>query len=245
MKTGLILASGYGSRLRKYFSIPKYFINIRDYPLIYYPYYSLLNSGIRRIGIIFNEETFKFFSQIKEYFTDVELSVLVNPRPELDNGYTLLYGLYMLNSYPVLVSVSDHIYPPHVITEMTSNLGYFDDADFIVAGDRKPLYVDVSEATKILVRDGFITYIGKDLQDFSYIDMGIFIFKESFKKYVDISINQPITISQLLNKVISEGGRGQVYVFEGLPWKDVDTLEDYNLVSSEFFDKVFKPYFNL
>ncbi len=241
---GIILAAGYGSRLRSHFNIPKYYVDIRGYPLLYYPYYSLSKAGISKVYIIFNDETYRMFKEVEDLFNMADVEALVNPYPELDNGYTLVYGLSQVDRYPIIVSVSDHIYPYHVASEFVKLATTVGEEDFIVAGDASPDYVDIDEATKIRVVDGWISSIGKGLQDYSYIDMGLFLFYPGFKEYVDPGLMEPYTINDFLNRVVSMGGRGRVYPVEGLPWKDVDTFDDYVLVTQHLYDRVFKPYFN-
>ena len=241
----LILAAGYGSRLRRHLGIPKYFIDIHGYPLIYYPYYSLSKAGISKIHFIFNLETYSLFREVEDLFNLAEIEVLVNPYPELDNGYTLVYGLSQVGIYPIIVSVSDHIYPYTIISNLLSSINSFNDADFMVVGDSSPDYVDVDEATKILVASGKIKAIGKTLSRYTYIDMGIFLFNPSFRRYVDPSYMEPYTINDFLNRVLSLGGIGRVLPNKGLPWKDVDTLDDYNLVSKQLFKGIFRPYFKV
>ena len=242
---GIILAAGYGSRLRSHFNIPKYYIDIHGYPLLYYPYYSLSKAGVSKVYIVFNDETYRMFRDVEELFNLADVEVLVNPYPELDNGYTLVYALSQVDRYPIIVSVSDHIYPYHVASDLVNLAQDIWDVDFVVAGDSSPDYVDIMEATKIKVEEDRILSIGKGLPDYSYIDMGLFLFYPGFRRYVDPSVMKPFTINDFLNRVVSMGGLGRVYSAEGFPWKDVDTFEDYTLVTQQLFDRVFKPYFNL
>lgn len=242
---GIILAAGYGSRLMSHLKIPKYYIDISGYPLLYYPYYSLSKAGVSKVYIIFNEETYRMFRDVEELFDQTRIQVLVNPYPELENGYSLVYALSYVDKYPIIVSVGDHIFPYTVASDLLSLARDIWDVDFIVAGDVSPDYVDISEATKIRIEDNRISKIGKDIRKYNYIDMGIFLFLPSFRKYVDLSLMEPFTINDFLNRVVSMGGKGWVYSVEGVPWKDVDTFEDYIMVTQQLFDRVFKPYFNL
>lgn len=241
---GIILVAGYGSRLRHYLKIPKYYINIHGYPLLYYPYYSLYKAGVSKIYLVFNEETLNIYRELEGIFNLVDVDVIVNPHPELDNGYTLLYALSKVDRYPIVVSVSDHIYPYHVVSGLIELADAVEGVDFYVVGDANPNFVDVSEATKIMVEEDRIVFIGKELMNYSYIDMGIFLFNTGFRKYVE-TVVEPITINSFLNRVISIGGYGKVYAVENIPWKDIDTYEDYILVTNHLYEEVFKVYFNL
>ena len=242
MVKGLVLASGYGLRLRKYFNKPKYFIDIWGYPLIYYPLYCLKHAGIKDIYIIVNREVEKHIYKLNDILEEFNVSIILNPYPELDNGYTLLYGLDKIDDEWIIVSVSDHIYPPNIVMKIKENIN--NTGDFYIAGDPDPIYVDEVEATKILTDDdNKVLKVGKELTTYKYVDMGIFLFSKRIFRYIDLDSKPKLTISQLINSIINSGSKGYVEVFKNVEWKDVDTLDDLKFVRSSYFKKLLGKYF--
>ena len=242
MVSGLILASGYGLRLKRYTNIPKYFVEIFGKPLIYYPISSLYSGGVRDIFMIVNNDIYKSIDLIRDLIETYKIEVIINPYPELDNGYTLLYALDRMCGDYVLVSVSDHIYPSSVVKEM---LRYVKSGgDFYIAGDPDPIYIDVIEATKIKTRNGKIERVGKDLKIYDYIDMGVFLFSRGIFRILDFR-KERMTISDLVNRLIENGGEGYVVPIHNVEWKDVDTLDDLKFVRSRYFQNIIRKYFDV
>ncbi len=232
MTCGMVLASGYGSRLRGYVDIPKYFVDIFGRPLIEYVLYSMCRSGVDDLYVVVNELTRRYLVSsglIEKYGVDV----IVNPRPELENGYTLLYSLSVVDDVSVLVSVADHIYPPSILRSLVDV-----DGDIVIAGDPDPLYIDIGEATKIRALGERVLEVGKGLDVFSHIDMGVF--------HIDrdkiLSITRPLfdkfegfTISEVINWVVAGGGEVLVKSFSGFPWRDIDVPRDIEYVFNDDF----------
>ncbi len=238
MVYGLVLASGYGTRLRGYIDIPKYFIELFGRPLIEYPIYSLCRSGVEKTFIIVNEYV-KPYLESSGLVGRYNLDVIVNPHPEWGNGFTLLYALRSIGG-EVLVSVADHIYPPTLPSLLSISKG-----DIVVAGDSMPKYVDVDEATKIYVSgDGRLVRIGKDLESFSYVDMGVFKMRaDSVTRYASDLWGRESSLSEVVEYVANQGGKVYVKDFTGFPWRDVDVPSDVEFVASPLFKKIVSKYF--
>ena len=88
----------------------------------------------------------------------------------------------------------------------------------IVAADKSPKTVNMDEATKILYDGEKIVKIGKDLKEFTHVDSGLFFGRKELGE-IDFEGN----LSELMLRLGKRGGVGE---FEGLPWFDVDTLEE-------------------
>ncbi len=233
---GIVLASGYGSRLAGLGGPPKYFLDIAGRPLISYPLRALRIAGADPLYVVVNRYTCGY---LWRYWDGLgRPGVVLNPRPELENGYTLVMALSRLWDGSALVSVSDHIYPSYVASRVVSCM---DGYDFVIAGDRSPRYVDVGEATMIRVDDeGCVEMVGKGLDRFDYIDMGVFAFSIDTIRFIKGIPPQRLGLSQLINMLVDEGFRGGVCSFEGVPWKDVDTPEDYLAIRSGDYNEVLR-----
>jgi len=233
---GVVLASGYGSRLAGLGGPPKYFLEVSGRPLMSYPLTALRMAGVEDLYVVVNRYTCGY---LWGYWDRMgRPGVVLNPRPELDNGYTLVVAVGRLGVSSMVVSVSDHIYPSYVASGVAGCIGGY---DFVIAGDSRPRYVDVGEATKIRVgRDGYVERVGKGLERYDYIDMGVFGFSEGAVRFIMDMPPRRLTLSQLINILVDEGFRGGVCRFEGVPWKDVDTPEDYMALSSGAYDELLR-----
>jgi len=226
----VILAAGFGKRLRGITgSVPKYFYKIENLPLILYPLSALVRVGVKRIVIVVSEgflrRAIRILSKYIKALGNVEILFVSNPKPEWGNGYSLLLGSEKVMGEKFLVSMADHIYTykvPLKIAEEAYN------ACIVIGGDSKPRFVRVEEATKILAENGILKKIGKNLDTFTHIDVGVMIFtkeaidivRKSNVRYEDLSVSKAISI------VAESNCRVKVVDVLGEYWIDIDTPRD-------------------
>ena len=73
---GIILAGGLGSRLYPLTKvISKQLLPVYDMPMIFYPLYTLINSGIKEILIITNPENVKTYEKLLGNGDDFEIKI--------------------------------------------------------------------------------------------------------------------------------------------------------------------------
>ena len=232
---GVILAAGYGSRLRSVSQGPKFLLDINGRPLIYYPLYTMARIGIDRVYIVVNPDNLEYLVEfIDEVSLDIDVDIVVNEEPQRGNGYSLYTAHYKLSGKEFLLSMSDHIYPAKVLKRILDYRRIFgSNADIIVGGDSLPRFVDIDEATKILVDNDYnLIDIGKDLIEYTDIDIGVFLMsknvfyysEEYFKNYYEAGL------SKLIKWLRDRGLNVKVCDIEGIPWKDIDTPEDLYMV---------------
>ncbi len=220
----ILLASGASSRFQAYVSAPKQVAAVRGVPLICYPIVSLSLAGVREQVIVVNRDNAHVIRESVNrcpYYTGFLIYVFNN---ELwrDNGHSALLGLeeIMGSGLPVLVSVTDHIYPstiPKALIEDPSVLAF--------GGDSSPAFVDVSEATKIGLSSSGSGYVfSKNLGNFSFIDVGVHKLPK-LPFYGECS-SYILSFSSLLT-CISRRWPSTIVDVKGAPWIDVDTYEDY------------------
>lgn len=210
----LILAAGEGRRLSPLGTKPV--LRILDIPLIAYPLRSLFMTGVTEAVVVVNERNRR---EIEEALQGVEnipdLDFVVNPRPELGNGYSFILGSRTLSG-SFLLSMADHIYPPtmaeRILSSRAPSLGM----------DSDPSFVEVEEATKIRVQGHRVVAVSKELDLWDGIDVGL-----HHMVPVEVEEEREMEMSQLLTALASEVEIGYVDV-RGCPWTEVDTPEDLN-----------------
>ncbi len=226
--SGVVLAAGYSTRLSSILKgKPKQLVLINNIPLIYYPILNMIEQGIKDILIVVNHENKNFIEKITEPLTSiVNINFIVNEEPERENGLSFILGVKNSKHNIVLISMSDHIHIPHItgkIIEVYENTR----ADLIVGGDSKPKYIDVEEATKILAQNKQLVDIGKELEKWTHIDIGLFIANKNLvnKLHRIEKEHHKISISKIV-KTLSKGGNVVIGDVEGMEWTEIDTPKD-------------------
>ena len=231
----IILAAGMGTRLEGLGDGAKFGIEVGSVPLIYYPLRSLVLAGVERVYVVVNPLNRSRLEEIVAT-TGYEhlIRVIVNEEPWRENGYSLLVGGRVVEEDVFLVSMSDHIYPARLPLRLLEVFEENEDATIIVAGDRSPSFIDVEEATLIDVGEGLeVERIGKGLEEWDFVDAGVFLMrKEVIRVAEDIARRRSVVkLSDILNEAVSKGLRVIVADITGVPWTEIDTVEDYLAVN--------------
>ncbi|OYT37213.1 MAG: hypothetical protein B6U89_07710 [Desulfurococcales archaeon ex4484_58] len=228
----IIIAGGTGSRICKILGCKgKQLIRIHGLELFMYPIISLWSIGINEFIVVVNPMIYNEIDTILEkYSQELGFKYILdfNPYIETLNGNTTLIGLKHV-SEPVLLSVSDHIYPPEM-PEKLLNEGIKLKSDIVVLGDKNPIIVDVREATKIKVSGDRVIEVSKQLINPDYIDTGLFLFKNPLKITSLFDVEKPV---RLMDIVSDHRLLVKVVVIDKLVWKDIDVLEDLLMISKE------------
>ncbi len=225
----IILAAGFGTRLREYASLPKPVVRVFGLPLIAYPMASLMASGVETFYVVVNRLNAEYVEEVVSR-AGVEAELVVNPRPELGNGYSLLVGMEHVKGERFYVSMSDHIYTP----EMPQSISGLWDADVAVCVDSRPVFVDEGEATRVLVDKGAVLDIGKGLSEYTHVDTGVMAMRadmhKAYAEYITEGVNE---LSHLVRNAVLDGFRVVAVDVSGIPWVDMDSLEDLRRVEDE------------
>ncbi len=230
ISSGVILAAGLSRRLSPLLKGgTKVTYHIRDLPMILYPFLSLYAIGVREYCVIVNKVNYNSVLSVLENIKleDFNIELVLNPKPSLGNGYSLLLGNRCVKDDYFFLSMADHIYSPSIpeILLEEFNKG----TDMIIGGDSKPRFIDVGEATKIYYRDGKIKAMGKNIKHFTHIDIGVFIMsKEILSLYDTDNLTQPISVTQIVRSAGRAGYNIRVADVVGGYWTEVDTPRDMN-----------------
>jgi choline kinase len=217
----VILAAGRGERLSTYTNyLPKPMIKLLGKPLLEHVILSCKEAGIHEFVVV----TGYLGNAIKSWLSNGEkLDVVVDYAENYDwqdgNGTSLYAAQKALsNDDFFILSMSDHIYSPEVIRRLVDSF----DGSNTLCTDKAPMYLnDVTESTKVKLKDNFVTEIGKSLRTWDAIDAGVFLLRKDLftrhwphKQVVD-KMRDLVKDSLLKSCDIT-----------GLPWIEVDTMED-------------------
>ncbi len=215
----LILAAGDGTRMES--AVPKVLLSLHGVPLILRTVLTLREAGITEMIVVIG---FKG-DLVREFLGDgsrygVKIRYTVNSGYERENATSILKAEQLVDEKFLLV-MGDHLFSSEIIKGLMRVNG-----DLVVGADLDPRYVDMGEATKLLLGAGEVKGIGKDLKEFNAVDAGIFICSKKIFPVVKECVedgrdewSDSIREYAKHHKVVS-------YDVSSLFWFDVDTKED-------------------
>lgn len=226
-RTGVILAAGFGSRLAGVVDDTslKPLTPVAGKPLLLRTLRSLEIAGCTKIVIVLGHGAAKIEQTVTEaYQGELELCFAVNDKYHLANGLSVL-------------AASDHIEDEFVLTMADHILG---DEMMKIAAQYKPVpngaallvdykldtVFDMDDATKVLEKDGRITSIGKQINDFNCVDTGVFVCTKGLLSGIEAVYNKTGDAS-LSDGVGDLAGKGMMHTVDigDSFWQDVDTPE--------------------
>ncbi len=237
----LVIAAGMGSRLRA-------MTNNHAKPLA-----GLLGlSLIERVILTARDASIKEFvvvigyrgAMIKEELGDgskygVEIVYVENEDWQRGNALSVLKAREVLKERFILL-MSDHIFEPSVLREVKSF--QLDDKEVLMVVDSTPNdYIDMEDATRVMVRDGMVVSIGKGLSEYNAVDCGIFSCSVSLFDALQESImHGDETLSGGMQRLAGEG-RLKAYDLDGRFWIDIDTEEAFRKAEDLLCRSLIKP----
>jgi len=227
----LILAAGAGKRLVGISQGAKFEVKILGIPLAHYCLQGLIRVGVDKIAVVVRKGWVeRFLETVEELVEDIDLYIIENPEPWRDNGYSFLLGSTCIHGERFFLTMVDHLLPVSLIKQLSREAEQNPRVHILVAGDKKPNFVDLREATKILAsKDGDVVCIGKQLREYSHVDVGIFIVAKDVTK-VAKKLEEGREVfgwSDVVNEAIKMGFKAKIVDVTGALWTEIDTLEDY------------------
>ena len=220
----VILMAGSGSRLRgadKSFLKP--LVPTLGHPLISYPINALVKAGIQKINAVVGFESERLVAAVRRLVpAGIEICFIENPEWQKQNGISFLAAKDYVAA-PFLLTMSDHLFDEAIVDLLieSADLGCLN-----LAIDRKLNSIfDLDDAMKIQSRGDRVIAIGKNLENYDAIDMGLFIcpleifeYFERAKQRGDCSLADGVRLMAADNKV-------RAIDIGDAWWQDVDTLE--------------------
>ena len=226
----IILAAGLGKRLRKVVKGPKFALKVEGLPLIYYPILTLASIGVKKFVVVVAKKFYNVARNLARNLEEqygLETVLIENPYPEKGNGYTFLLAGETIVGEKFFISMCDHVYSKNIPLKIRKTM-VKSNADVVVGADSSPKFIAVEEATKIYADEkGNILKIGKNIEEYNYIDLGVFMMRRSvLNKVIDLKRKTHVSFSD----IIAEAARKKCKVIvakikQGL-WTDIDTPED-------------------
>ena len=229
---GIIIAAGYGSRLRPLTSnTPKSLVEIEGKSIITYPIDALVAAGISDISIVVGYRANEITGYLKKQYHHLNFSY--NKDYDGDNAVSVFAAQSFIGNDPFVLAMGDHLISPNIVTTLLSTR---DINRALCVDSESSSASQLSDGTKVMADCmGRIIEIGKELKDWQSIDTGVFMMDAevlSNIKYLMKHNGTRVSISEVVQHMADNGRHFQICDVSGQFWADVDTAEDHDSVSN-------------
>jgi CDP-L-myo-inositol myo-inositolphosphotransferase len=217
---GLILAAGQGIR-QKENGDSKPLISLLGLSLIERVILTAKKSGIKEFLVVVGYNGKK----IRKYLGDgrklgVRINYLVNDQCKRGNGLSVLTARDFMQQAFILL-MADHLFDDKILSQLLEITLEKDEC--VLCVDRNhPRYLDIEDATKVVLEDGRIKDIGKQLNDHDGIDTGIFLCTPAIFDALEESIAHGNETLSGGIRILANRGRMKAFDISGKYWIDVD-----------------------
>ena len=226
----VVLAAGDGGRLRPLTdSRPKVLLPVQDRPLISYPLDAIIAEGVTDIAVIVGHQADQVMEAVPGLVPgNVRIEFVYNPHYDGGNAVSVHAAKAFVGDNPFILSMGDHLIEPAVVSRLLAK-----DSDTHVLGiDSAPsLESQINDATRVLVDSaGRLLKIGKELDEWNAVDIGVFTFGPHVFDSIDRLHNRhgnSLELSQVMQYLADQDASVSTCDVEGLSWNDIDTIEDY------------------
>ena len=254
---GVILAAGYSSRFNfEDCSFKKFFLPLKKTIILNYVIAGMYYAGVRRINIIVDENVdkshvieccFDFSKEIELDFNELKLNIIENKFSERENGYSLYLGAKAVESKSFVLSMADHVFSDNIFDILLKN---YKGDDIVLATDPmriKGIY-DLEDCTKVYGENSNIQKIGKHINNYNRLDMGVFVMKTKIINNISQEIeqkNKKLGVSDIILAGIALNLKITYCDFPNTIWVDVDNETEYEKLKENFNETNKLKPFNL
>ena len=229
---GIIIAAGYGSRLRPLTAnTPKSLVEIDGKPIITYPIDALMAAGVSDISIVVGYRADEIINSIEKLYPSINFSF--NKDYDGDNAISIFAARSFIGGDPFVLAMGDHLISSSLVTTLLSESTI---TRTLCVDSESKNSSQVNDGTRVIAdSEGRIIEIGKDLKDWQSIDTGLFMMDTEVLDNIKYLMNRQgnkVTISEVVQHMADNGRHFQTCDVSGQFWADVDTEEDHDSVSA-------------
>jgi choline kinase len=222
----VILAAGNGSRLSaQRGNLPKPLVPVAGRALIEHALDQAAAAGVEEAIIVTGNAADQMHRFLAGLRTPFRLNLIRNDRYHEPNGVSLLAAAPYVTG-PFYLQMADHVFAQQVLHRLDGEDAGPPGAMRLLV-DFHPAGLDEEDATKVRVRDGLVSAIGKDVRPFDAVDTGCFRLDPLiFEALREVERIEPPSVTMGMRWLLSRGGLAAVPL-TGVRWTDVDTPADY------------------
>ena len=231
---GIIIAAGYGSRLRPLTSdVPKSLVEVDGKSIITYPIDALVNAGISDISIVVGYKADEITDYLGKLYPNMNFSY--NQDYDGDNALSVFAARSFVGDDPFVLAMGDHLISPSIVTTLLSDAVV--NRTLCVDSESKNVS-QINDGTRVMADSkGRIVGIGKDIEDWQSIDTGVFMMDSEVLDNIKVLMKHKgkrVSISEVVQHMGDNERHFQICDVSGQFWADVDTEEDHGFVSDLF-----------
>jgi choline kinase len=231
IRHALIIAAGEGMRFGTATHLcPKPLLEVAGVPIIQRVLLSAREAGIDRFTVVTG-----YCAEVLEDFLShktpegITVECIRNDRWRRPNGLSVLTGEGHVPD-PFVLLMADHLFDAAILRKVLERPPAGDHCRLAV-DLRLEKVLDLEDATKVLVEDGRVTDIGKNLKDYNAVDTGIFLCTHGiFNALRRASARGRESLSDGIRELALHR-RMEALPIGDLFWQDIDT--EYTLEEAE------------
>jgi choline kinase len=227
MKHAVVIAAGMGSRLAPFLPVPKPLAPVGGRPLLFWALEGAERAGCREAVVVVGYRAEEIQQWVQSAYTGrLRLRFVYNPDFHKQNGISVLAARpYVEGSF--LLLMADHIVEAAALERFRQRQGLNRGA-LLVVDSRIESIADLEDATKVLVQEGKVVEIGKELVHYTAVDTGIFWATRDLLDAI-AAVVQLRGDASLTDGVRQLAHQGLMWAEElgDYFWQDVDTPQTY------------------
>jgi choline kinase len=221
----VILAAGFGQRIgSQEHGVPKPLMEVAGRPLIEYALAQAAAAGCEEAVVVTGSSGGLLNERLKGKGQPLAVKIVPHADYHLPNGISLLAAEPHVGS-AFFLQMADHLFGEPVLAPLAAS-------DAAPSGrlrllvDRRPVYLDEEDATKVCLDGDRISAIGKELSRWDAIDTGCFLLDgRVFDALRQVECREETSVSAGMERLIAAGLLSAVEL-TGVTWVDVDTPLD-------------------
>jgi choline kinase len=219
----VILAAGNGYRLGALGQdLPKPLLRVGGRPLIEHALQQAAAAGCEEAVIVLGHAADQIEGQLARIATPLRIQVVLNPDYHLPNGMSLLAAEPFAEER-FFLQMADHVFNEPVLQRLTDP--QLDGAARLLV-DHSPGDLDEADATKVRIREGHVTAIGKEVLPYDAVDAGCFLLDHRVFGALRAVQGETASVSAGMGQLVTARALAPVRL-EGVIWVDVDTPADW------------------
>jgi choline kinase len=226
VREAVVLAAGNGDRFQSEIRESKLLRPVLGVPLLLRTLRSAREAGIVRVHVVLGYQAGRVRALVERGApADLDARFVFNPRWREENGVSALAARDGVARRRFALLMGDHLFEPDARARLARTPARPHES--LLALDTRPAPPAVAaEATKVRLEGPRITAIGKDLDPYDALDMGLFVFAPAiFDALVEAGAAGDTTLTGGVRRLAARGLMRGVAAAEPV-WHDIDTLDD-------------------
>ena len=242
----LIIAAGYGSRLRE-ISDAKPLTPVAGVPLLELGVRQAVAAGISRVVVVTGHQAIEIEKFLPSLSARVGIPV-VSERVlhwSTPNGHSVIAGAARISG-DYLLMMADHIFEGSILTRLVREGTRSRGVTLAIDRRTDSALIDPEDATWVRTdRDGRIDAIGKSLADYDAVDCGAFLATPELAAAIHAAIaeGKAGSLSEGMQR-LADAGRAATMDIGNAWWLDVDDPRAHTLAEAEapkYLPEIFAP----